>query len=100
VSDKFCYTFLLHSSSTDAVKPQIVVGLTASCFGLGATLSNLLGQIAVEHLGHIASLTGSLIISIIPIFLFGFGMPETYGKRGSNGNGNQILCINVPGELS
>lgn len=58
------------------------VGLTASCFGLGATLSNLLGQIAVEKMGHVASLLGSLALSLIPICLFAVGMPETYGQRG------------------
>lgn len=59
-----------------------VVGLTASCFGLGATLSNLLGQIIVEKMGHVASLSGSLVLSVIPIVLFAVGMPETYGQRG------------------
>jgi predicted MFS family arabinose efflux permease len=57
------------------------VGLTASCFGLGATLSNFLGQMVVERFGHVASLTGSLILSIAPILLF-TAMPETYGHRG------------------
>jgi len=57
------------------------VGLTASCFGLGATLSNFLGQLMVEHVSHSASLWGSLIISIIPIVLFSF-FPETVGQRG------------------
>lgn len=57
------------------------VGLTASSFGLGATLSNFLGQMVVEHFGHVASLSGSLILSIVPILLFSF-MPETYGHRG------------------
>jgi hypothetical protein len=57
------------------------VGMTASFFGLGATLSNFLGQMVVEHFGHVASLTGSLVISIVPILLFAF-MPETYGHRG------------------
>lgn len=58
------------------------MGLTASCFGLGATLSNLLGQMAVEKLGHVASLSGSLFISLIPIMLFAIGTPETHGRRG------------------
>lgn len=64
--------FLLHYSS---------VGLTASCFGLGATLSNLLGQIVVEKFGHMESLMGSFVLSIIPIVLFGLSMPETLGLR-------------------
>ncbi len=58
------------------------MGLTASCFGLGGTLSNLLGQIVVEQFGHVASLLGSLCISFIPLALFGLFMPETYGQRG------------------
>lgn len=57
------------------------MGLTASCFGMGATLSNFLGQLMVEHMDHSASLWGSLIISIIPIVLFAF-FPETVGQRG------------------
>lgn len=59
------------------------MGLTASFFGLGATLSNFLGQLVVEKLGHVASLTGSLFISIVPIVLFML-MPETLGQRGYN----------------
>jgi len=61
---------------------NVLLGLTASCFGLGATLSNLLGQIVVEKLGHAASLTGSLLLSIIPVVLFSCCMPETLGQRG------------------
>jgi len=34
----------------------------------------------VERFGHIASLAGSMFISIIPILLFCF-MPETLGDR-------------------
>jgi len=49
---------------------------------MGATLSNLVGQIVVEKLGHVASLIGSLSISVIPIVLFVLFMPETYGQRG------------------
>ena len=58
------------------------MGLTASSFGLGATLSNYLGQKVAEHFGYTHSLIGSLIISIIPIVLFATYMPETLGKRG------------------
>lgn len=57
-----------------------VMGVTAASFGLGATLSNYLGQIIVQHFGHIASLTGSLVLSIVPILLFSH-MPETLGRR-------------------
>ena len=62
----------------------MLVGLTASCFGMGATLSNLLGQMAVEKLGHVASLSGSFVISLVPICLFAFMMPETYGEYFDN----------------
>jgi MFS family permease len=54
--------------------------MTASCFGLGATLSNFLGQLIVEKFGHVVSLAGSFIISLVPIVLFAF-MPETLGLR-------------------
>ena len=57
------------------------MGVTASCFGLGSTLSNILGQYIAEKFGHIASLFGSLIISLVPIVIFTF-MPETLGVRG------------------
>jgi hypothetical protein len=55
--------------------------MTASFFGLGATLSNFLGQLVVEKYGHVTSLVASLIISVFPILLFAF-MPETRGQRG------------------
>ena len=57
------------------------MGVTASCFGLGATLSNFFGQMVAEHFGHVVSLMGSLVLSIAPIIIFSF-MPETYGLRG------------------
>lgn len=57
------------------------VGLTASCFGLGATMSNFLGQMVVEKFGHVTSLMGSFFISFVPLLLFAF-FPETLGKRG------------------
>lgn len=62
---------------------NVVMGLTASFFGLGATLSNFLGQLVVEKLGHVASLTGSLVISFLPILIF-CAIPETLGQRGHN----------------
>eukprot|EP00545_Synedropsis_sp_CCMP1620_P002815 CAMPEP_0119027900 /NCGR_PEP_ID=MMETSP1176-20130426/37940_1 /TAXON_ID=265551 /ORGANISM="Synedropsis recta cf, Strain CCMP1620" /LENGTH=481 /DNA_ID=CAMNT_0006983919 /DNA_START=116 /DNA_END=1558 /DNA_ORIENTATION=+ len=61
---------------------NVVMGLTASCFGLGATLSNFLGQLMVEKYGHVASLLCSLALSIFPVLIFGCCMPETYGLRG------------------
>ena len=39
---------------------NLMMGLTASMFGLGATLSNFLGQNIVERYGHVASLSASL----------------------------------------
>jgi hypothetical protein len=36
----------------------------------------------VEKYGHVSSLWGSFAISIIPLLLFGFLMPETIGQRG------------------
>ena len=68
------------------------VGLTASFFGLGATLSNYLGQMVVEHFGHVASLTGSLVLSAIPILLFST-MPETYGRRGYRGGDDGAKAV-------
>merc|ERR1719253_1077 len=64
---------------------NVLMGLTASCFGLGATLSNLLGQIIVERMGHVESLLGSLVLSFVPLALFGVVMPETLGHRGETG---------------
>lgn len=64
---------------------DVLMGLTASCFGLGATLSNLLGQIIVERMGHVESLLGSLVLSFVPLALFGVVMPETLGHRGETG---------------
>lgn len=61
---------------------NFLMGLTAACFGLGATLSNFLGQLTVEKMGHVVSLTGSLALSVVPIVLFSVGMPETLGQRG------------------
>jgi predicted MFS family arabinose efflux permease len=55
--------------------------MTASFFGLGATLSNFLGQLVVEKFGHVTSLVASLILSVFPILLFTF-MPETLSRRG------------------
>ena len=60
------------------------MGLTASCFGLGGTMSNFLGQMVVEKMGHVASLFGSFVLSFIPIVVFTFFMPETQNTRGSN----------------
>ena len=56
------------------------MGVTASAFGLGATLSNYVGQLVVEKFDHVTSLTASMFLSIIPLVIFSF-MPETLGKR-------------------
>jgi len=56
------------------------VGVTASFFGLGATLSNFLGQMVVEKFDHVTSLMASFVISLVPVLLFLF-MPETLGVR-------------------
>lgn len=76
------HPYLVNDIAFGSGRFNVLMGLTASCFGLGATLSNLLGQMIVEKLGHVASLSGSLVLSIIPIVLFALGMPETYGQRG------------------
>jgi len=72
---------LIPAYSTLLLTMNKTVGLTASMFGLGSTLSNFLGQHVVEQFGHVASLTVSLIISFIPITIFSLLMPETLGDR-------------------
>lgn len=76
------HPFLVADITFGTGRFNVVMGLTASCFGLGATLSNFIGQHIVENYGHVASLTGSLLLSIIPILIFGCFMPETLGDRG------------------
>jgi len=80
----FCllHPYLVADMTFGTGRFNVVIGLTASCFGLGATLSNLIGQHIVEMFGHVTSLTGSLILSVVPILIFGFFMPETLGNRG------------------
>ncbi|CAB9515066.1 MFS-type transporter [Seminavis robusta] len=62
---------------------NVLNGLIASFFGMGATLSNYVGQMVVQKFDHVTSLTASLFISLIPVVLFMF-MPETMGMRTSN----------------
>jgi len=84
------HPFLVADLTFGTGRFNVVMGLTASCFGLGGTLSNFIGQHVVENFGHVTSLTGSLLLSIIPILIFGCFMPETLGDRGSvkrSGNG-------------
>jgi len=63
---------------------NVIMGLTASCFGLGSTMSNFVGQMVVENLGHVTSLSGSLVLSIVPIVIFSLFMPETLNTRGQD----------------
>ena len=76
------HPYLVNDLAFGSGRFNVLMGLTASCFGLGGTLSNLLGQIVVEKSGHVASLYGSLVLSVIPIILFSIWMPETLGQRG------------------
>jgi Na+/serine symporter len=85
---------LLVSTFLLALHHCYTVGLTASSFGLGATMSNYFGQQVVEYFGHSTSLAGSLIVSFIPILIFGMFMPETLGARGAekkNDNNNKTM---------
>lgn len=59
---------------------NVLMGVTASAFGLGATLSNYVGQMVVQEFDHVTSLMASMFLSIVPIVIFSF-MPETLGKR-------------------
>ena len=68
-----------------------VVGLTASSFGMGATLSNYFGQLLVEKFGHVVALSASMWLSVVPIALFGSLMPETLGQRGTEKTAAQTL---------
>jgi hypothetical protein len=77
-----CYVMLLRSTFT--------VGVTASSFGLGATLSNFFGQMVVEHFGYMTSLMASFVISLVPVLLFQF-MPETLGMRTRRQRQQQLL---------
>jgi len=42
-------------------------------------------------MGHVASLTGSLVLSVVPVVLFSLGMPETYGLRGKDCNSSDTV---------
>jgi MFS family permease len=78
------HPFLVADMSFGTGRFNLIMGLTASTFGLGATLSNFLGQNVAERYGHVASLTASLVISFIPVIIFGCFMPETLGDRDHN----------------
>lgn len=67
--------------------PFSSVGFTSATFGLGATLSNLLGQWSAQVMGYETSLFASLVISFIPLFIFSF-MPETLGRRSATNDFN------------
>jgi len=84
------HPYLVADATFGTGRFNVVMGLTASCFGFGATLSNLIGQNVVEKFGHVTSLSGSLVISAIPVLIFGFFMPETLGDRcGKTVNANK-----------
>ena len=93
------HPYLVNDISFGSGRFNVLMGLTASCFGLGATLSNLLGQIAVEKLGHVASLSGSFALSVIPIILFWLAMPETRGERGDIKRSHSIEVVKNGGHL-
>ncbi|KAL7541853.1 hypothetical protein ACHAXR_011282 [Thalassiosira sp. AJA248-18] len=95
------HPYLVNDIAFGSGRFNVLMGLTASCFGLGATLSNLLGQIIVEKMGHVASLSGSLVLSVIPIVLFAIGMPETYGQRGKalNKETHDVEVVRTGGQL-
>jgi MFS family permease len=82
------HPFLVADITFGTGRFNVVMGLTASCFGFGATLSNFIGQRIVEKYDHVTSLTGSLLLSIIPILIFGCLMPETLGDRGKKKESN------------
>ena len=75
---------------------NLIIGLTASSFGFGSTMSNFLGQMTVEKMGHTASLSASLALSIIPIVIFALFMPETSNTREEN-TGKNVLGTNKNG---
>jgi len=85
------HPYLVNDIAFGSGRFNVLMGLTASSFGLGATLSNLLGQIVVEKLGHVTSLLGSLLLSIIPIVLFALAMPETRAGHGNNVAANELV---------
>jgi len=89
------HPYLVNDIAFGSGRFNVLMGLTASCFGLGATLSNLLGQIIVEKMGHVASLSGSLVLSIIPVVLFALGMPETLGQRGKAQNNRDMNTVEI-----
>ncbi|CAB9516376.1 MFS-type transporter [Seminavis robusta] len=76
------HPFLVADITFGTGRFNVLMGLTASSFGLGATMSNLIGQLLVEKFGHVTSLTCSMWLSVVPILLFGGLMPETLGQRG------------------
>jgi MFS family permease len=75
--------FLIADITFGTGRFNVLNGLVASSFGLGATLSNYVGQMVVERFDHVTSLTASLFISLIPVVLFVW-MPETKGMRTCN----------------
>ena len=58
-------------------------------------MSNFFGQMVVEKMGHVVSLSASLFISFIPILIFGLFMPETRNTRGTSENSNSNNNLKV-----
>lgn len=68
---------------------NLVMAVTDTFGSLGYSISQYVGQVIAEKLGHVASLLVSLTLSIMPIIFFMY-MPETSGIRGggnSDGGG-------------
>ena len=74
---------------------NLIMGMTNSFFWLGRTFSTLLGQLVVEKYGHVASLMCSMVISLIPVALFGIFMEETLNTRLSNEESMDGQCDDV-----
>jgi len=75
---------------------NVIMGLTVSAFGFGSTMSNYFGQMVVEQFGHVMSLSGSLVISVIPIVVFSLLMPETMNTRGKTGTSKPQATFKTP----
>lgn len=84
------HAYLVADITIGSGRFNVIMGLTASSFSLGSALSNYIGQIAVQNLGPVISLSGSLAISIVPIIIFSLLMPETLNTRSQNKTPNIV----------
>jgi MFS family permease len=75
--------FILADITFGTGRFSVITGLTSTCLSVGNAMSTFIGQIIVEKYGHITSLTCSLVLSFLPIFIFTFFMPETINMRGT-----------------